>query len=40
MSARRKRHVSVPSASAEIHGVAMNALAVETFYTSKSMILA
>ncbi|GJM84346.1 hypothetical protein PR202_ga00006 [Eleusine coracana subsp. coracana] len=35
MSARRKRLANVLSASAEIHGVAMNALAVETFCTSK-----
>jgi hypothetical protein len=40
MSAKRKKLVSVLSASAEIHGVAMNVLAAETFYTSKSMILA
>lgn len=37
MSARREKLVSVLNATAEIHGVAMTALAVVTFYISKSM---
>jgi len=40
MSARRKKLASVLNAAAEIHGVAMNVLAVETFCISRSMILA
>jgi hypothetical protein len=40
MSARRKKLASVLIAAAEIHGVAMNVLAVETFCTSRSMTLA
>lgn len=40
MSARREKLVSVLNAAAEIHGVAMNVLAVETFCTSESMTLA
>jgi len=37
MSARREKLVSVLNATAEIHGVAMTALAVVTFCTSESM---
>jgi hypothetical protein len=37
MSARREKLVSVLNATAEIHGVAMTALAAVTFYTSESM---
>lgn len=37
MSAKRKKLVNVWNAAAEIHGVAMNVLAVKTFCTSKSM---
>jgi len=37
MSARREKLVSVLNATAEIHGVAMTALAVLTICTSESM---
>lgn len=37
MSARREKLVSALNATAEIHGVAMTALAAVTFYTSESM---
>ncbi len=40
MSAKRKKLVNVENAVAEIHGVTMNVLAVGTYCTSKSMILA